>query len=132
MRKGAHPALGIGDADGGEQAERLVVASRGLGDLLPIRMVGFSEVIGSWKTAPRSSRRTLRNAFGSPVTMSAPVTRTVPSILRVLGQQSEHGEPEHALAGTGFAHQAEDLAGHDVEGYPAQRGTSEPFLRNVT
>ena len=90
---------------------------------LPIRIVGFSDVIGSWNTAPRSRRRTLRSALASPLTMSEPATVTVPSIARVVGQQPEHAEPENALAGTGLADQAEDLPRRDLRATPrAARG----------
>ena len=52
--------------------------------------------------------------------MSVPVTFTEPCT-RACWQQPEHGEPEDALARPGFADQAEDLAGRDVEGHAAQR-----------
>src|SRR4051794_3365000 len=41
-------------------------------------MVGLSEVIGSWKTPPRWTRRTARRADSPPVSMSVPATVRVP------------------------------------------------------
>ena len=46
---------------------------------LPIRIVGFSDVIGSWKIAPSTSRRTRRSSAGFARSMSTPPTVTSPS-----------------------------------------------------
>ena len=67
VRIGPHPARGLRDADGGRAGaappRSLPAASA---TCWPTRMVGFSDVIGSWKTAPRSARRTLRSALATP------------------------------------------------------------------
>ena len=88
----------------------------------PIRMVGLSEVMGSWKTAPRCSLRTRRDPSAPAATMSVPHTTACPGHAggRPGRQQSEQGEPEHALARSRLADQSQDLAGPDVEGDPPE------------
>ena len=115
MRKGAHPALGIGDADGGEQAKRLVGASRGLGDLAadPHGRVQRGHRILENRTQVEPADLAQCLGLTGDHVRSGDANGAID--LRVLGQQTQQGEPEDALAGTGFAHQAEDLAGHDVE-----------------
>ena len=45
----------------------------------PTRIVGSSEVIGSWKTAPRRSRRSWRSCASDALGMSTPSTESSPS-----------------------------------------------------
>ena len=48
---------------------------------VPMRMVGSSEVSGSWNTAPSSLRRTARRCAPEPDSMSAPATVTEPPMV---------------------------------------------------
>ena len=134
--KRAHPPLRVRDPDGGEQAQRLLVAACRLGDL-PADPHGRVQrrhrvLEHRAEVEPAHFAQRLGVEPGVPLTMSEPATRTVPSDFGVLGQQPQHGEPENAFAGAGFADQSEDLPRRDRQRDSAQRVTSLPLRRKVT
>src|ERR1700704_1301084 len=77
---------------------------------LPTFIVGLSEVMGSWKTAPAYRRRASRRSSSLVPTLCPPSG----------GKQPEGGEAEDALAGARLPDEADDLAGGDVQGHPPQ------------
>ena len=89
----------------------------------PTRIVGFSEVIGSWKIAPRSlpRRRAADVLGGRDHVLLGEEDRARDDGPRVGGQQAEGGEAEHALARARLADEADDLAGRDRQPGAAQR-----------
>ena len=98
----------------------------GLGDVLvephgsaiwrPIVMVGFSEVIGSWKIMATSLPRTSRICFSGSETSSLPVRFTEPpEMWPTFGQQLHDRETGGALAASGLADQSQALALADRE-----------------
>ena len=81
VRIHAHAQLRVGDADRREQPDRLRLVARRLRDLRPTRIVGLSEVIGSWKITPSSPRRIVCWSAARPATMSTPAMRAEPSTI---------------------------------------------------
>src|SRR3954447_19436060 len=64
---------------------------------LPTFIVGFSEVIGSWKTAPRETLRTWRRTSGLALSRSVPATRARPL---VRGCEASGSRPSRARLST--------------------------------
>ena len=101
----------------------------------PTGIVGLSEVIGSWNTAPRWSRLTTRRCSGWAATMSRPHTTADPVTAGGgwVGSRPSKRQPEHALARARLADQAQDLAAPDRHGHaPDGRDTVRPLRSNDT
>ena len=119
VRIGPEPALGVRNADRGEQLERLLVAARGLGDLLADphgRVQRRHRILEDGAEIEAADLAQCLGIAGHHVGIGD-LHRAADPRLR---EQPEHGEPEDALARSRFADQAEDLAGCDVEGHAAQ------------
>ena len=63
----------------------------------PTRIVGFSDVIGSWKTAPRCCLRTVRRNWAEPRSMSLPRTATSPPTEACAGSRPSSDRPSTLL-----------------------------------
>ncbi len=82
-------------------------------------IVGFSEVIGSWKIIATSLPRTSRICFSGIFTSSLPSRFTdAPDDVADVGQQLHDRQPGRALAAAGLSDEAQALALGDVERDP--------------
>ena len=59
----------------------------------PIRWVGFSEVIGSWKTMPTSAPRTLRSSRSASPVSSRPASAMLPRVIAFSGSSPASARP---------------------------------------
>ena len=89
----------------------------------PTRIVGFSDVIGSWKIDRTDSRRTRRSVAPGAPTISVPSTTIEPSTSGRAPAETQplHGEAQRRLPGPALADERDDLAAGDVEVDAAQR-----------
>ena len=87
-----------------------------LGTCVPIRIVGFSDVIGILEDRPDRGRRTVRRSAAArrpcrrPAPSPSPRSRRPPA----LGQAARAAPARHALARARLADQPEDLAAADL------------------
>ena len=74
-------------------------------------MRGLSDDAGSWNTMP-VRRRIAKRSFCDAFEMSCPTAVSLPS---AIGKQADRGAAERGLARAGLAHEADDLAGVDLQ-----------------
>jgi hypothetical protein len=115
VRKRPHPSLRFGDADGREQAQRLVVATRRLGHLRADphgRVQRGHRVLedGAQVEAPNLSQ-----GLGLAVDHVGAGDADLPVDPGVFGKQPQHAEAENALPGPGLTDQAQDLSWRDLQ-----------------
>ena len=91
---------------------------------LPTRMIGLSEVIGSWKIIAISPPRRRRISLSESARRSSPRKQRAAGgdARRRPGQEAHEGEGGQRLAGAALAGDRQDLSLGDVEGHPVDDG----------
>ena len=118
--KGTHPSTRFRNADRGQQAQRLVVTARGLGDLLADAHGG---VQGGHRVLEHRAQIQAPNLANVLVVTVDHVGSgdgdgaVDPGVFR---KQSQHAEAENALARARFTDQAEDFPRCDLDGHAAE------------
>jgi hypothetical protein len=121
VRVARHPRGGVRDADRRHEPLGLLGAAGGLGDLAPDahrRVERGHRVLEHRAEVQPADVPALRLLAVEHVAAADP--HAAPDVRPGL-EQAEHRQAQHALAGAGLAHQAEDLALADLERDPAQR-----------